>query len=489
MEYFYGIDFGTTNSAIVGLSVALGRLSYQQYGDSQGLPYPSFIAINKTTGEIDKGREAWEKRYELEAYCETIRSVKTFLGKPGASWSAGGRMWTPEDIAVEIFKGLKDKVATYGNILESAVVAIPVGFDAVKRKALRAAAHRAGISILSFVSEPTAAFFNCYSDLKYFKKIAVFDWGGGTLDISLIQIENEYVSERETDGDDFAGDEIDKKIAEYVHKKIAEREQVPDITFDQMPPSARESLILRCERAKIELSSKNETYIALSKYDCFAAVSYVLTREALNEVIKPNLERLLNKLMNNLRKARWSKAEIDKIILVGGSCNIPLLREMLDAQFGEKCFFPSSPDWRIAQGAATLAKEPGNYVAAHDFGVVLSDDSFFPLIEEGERINDLSKPVTFGLVEDSDDARLIFAERYKEKQDGEMTHDEFKRIGEYMSVPCFGFNSEPIEVRVTGDEDLVIKVEAKSQNRNGSHQREKIFEKAVKLRYKLPERI
>lgn len=483
LDYFYGIDFGTTNSATVSLST-LGRLD--PYGDLAGFPYPSFVAINKTTGVIHKGRDAWINRYKLEESWEIIRSVKTFLGHAGISWNIAGRTWTPEDIACEIFTGLKDRVAEHGNVLNNAVVAIPVGFGASKRKALRTAALRAGVSILSFISEPTAAFFNYYGDLDYYKKVAVFDWGGGTLDISLLSIEGDLISERATESDNFAGDEIDKKLAEYVHRKIASAADTPDILFDQMPSSARDCLLMQCEDAKRTLSIENESTIDFY-YHCFGPISYRIRRAEFNELIKRDLERLVDKLRNAMKKARWSEEEIDKIILVGGSCKIVLLREMLHDLFGsEKCHIPENSDWSIAEGAATLAKEPGSYVAAHDFGVVLSDNSFFSLIEEGERINDLSKSFTFGLVEEANDAHLIFAERYSNGSYGSKAHDDFRRIGEYMSVPCFGFNFEPIEIEVNGDDDLVIGVKAKSQNRNNFHRREKIFEKAIKMRYKLP---
>jgi len=196
-------------------------------------------------------------------------------------------------------------------------------------------------------------------------------------------------------------------------------------------------------------------------------------------LIIEEIEKIRKKIFKALRRAGWNKEEVDKIVLVGGSCNIPLLREMMYDDFGEKVYSPKDPDWSIAIGAAMLAKEPGNYVAAHEFGVILSDDSFFPLIKKAERINNLAKSFSFGLVEDAESANLIFAERSK--------NGDFKRIGKYMDVPCFGFIFEPIEVKVVGNDDLIVKVEAKSKNRANEYKREVAFEDVIKFRYKLPE--
>jgi len=469
-KYYFGIDFGTTNSATVSLS--LPSNNFETYGDSEGTPYPSFVAIDKTDGRVYKDRESWNKRFELQEHCEIIRSVKTYLNDPNKSWNIAGRVFTPEDIVVEILEGLKKKVKDTGNNLTEAVMAIPVGFNAYSRKVLRRAAKRAGINILSFISEPTAAYFSYYDALKHYKKIIVFDWGGGTLDISLLLVEGNYVSEIVTLGHNFAGDDIDKKLAEYIHTKL----DTQNISFDQMSSTKKDLLIMKCERAKKELSNQEETTLYFT-YN--GPVDLTLKRTEFNNLIIEEIEKIRKKIFKALRRAGWNKEEVDKIVLVGGSCNIPLLREMMYDDFGEKVYSPKDPDWSIAIGAAMLAKEPGNYVAAHEFGVILSDDSFFPLIKKAERINNLAKSFSFGLVEDAESANLIFAERSK--------NGDFKRIGKYMDVPCFGFIFEPIEVKVVGNDDLIVKVEAKSKNRANEYKREVAFEDVIKFRYKLPE--
>ena len=212
MSECFGIDFGTTNSAIV-------RIEFEhidRYADDQGLPYPSTIAIDKMTGEVkSRGREAWKKREQLRESCEIITSVKTHLATD-KTWNVGDKTWSPRQVTTEILKGLKERVTGRedGIDMDSAVVAIPIGFDSDKRRELREAASDAGINILNFVSEPTAAVFKHYSEVSKWQKIAVFDWGGGTLDIAIVELNDGNVVELSTLGKRLGGDDIDIKVAE-----------------------------------------------------------------------------------------------------------------------------------------------------------------------------------------------------------------------------------------------------------------------------------
>lgn len=158
LKYYFGIDFGTTNSATVGYVVMDQKPEAVKYGDEEGRPIPSVVAIDKTTGAVFTGRDAWDKKMELSESCEYISSVKTILDSEQIKTIAG-REWTAVDVASEVFKYLKANVHNRTGIdMEEATVAIPVGFNASKRAKLREAAKKAGIHISSFISEPTAAF-------------------------------------------------------------------------------------------------------------------------------------------------------------------------------------------------------------------------------------------------------------------------------------------------------------------------------------------
>lgn len=175
LKYYFGIDFGTTNSATVGYVVMDQKPEAVKYGDEEGRPIPSVVAIDKTTGAVFTGRDAWDKKMELSESCEYISSVKTILDSEQIKTIAGCE-WTAVDVASEVFKYLKANVHNRTGIdMEEATVAIPVGFSASKRAKLREAAKKAGIHISSFISEPTAAFFANYNELKSSSVVAIFD--------------------------------------------------------------------------------------------------------------------------------------------------------------------------------------------------------------------------------------------------------------------------------------------------------------------------
>ena len=145
LQHYFGIDFGTTNSATVGFLVMDHKPECVKYGDEEGRPIPSVVAIDKTTGEIYTGRNAWDKKMQLSESCEYISSVKTILDSEQGKEIAG-RIWTPVNIATEVFRSLKENVLDRTGLeMNEATIAIPVGFSAEKRSKLREAAEDAGI--------------------------------------------------------------------------------------------------------------------------------------------------------------------------------------------------------------------------------------------------------------------------------------------------------------------------------------------------------
>ena len=147
LNYCFGIDFGTTNSATVGYAIIGDSRERISYGDDEQRPIPSVVAIDKKTGEVFTGREAWERRLELAQSCEYIASVKSLLGKPWEKYIAG-KKWNPENVTADVFKCLqKNVVDRTGMTIDQAVIAIPIGFPGEKRGLIRNAAAMAGIEI------------------------------------------------------------------------------------------------------------------------------------------------------------------------------------------------------------------------------------------------------------------------------------------------------------------------------------------------------
>ena len=482
MSECFGIDFGTTNSATV-------RIEFEhidRYADDQGLPYPSIIAIDKMTGKVkSRGREAWKKRERLRESCEIITSVKTYLGTD-KTWNIGESTWTPRRVTTEILKGLKERVTERGDRIDmdSAVVAIPIGFSPIKRRELRRAASDAGINILNFVSEPSAAVFKHYSEISKWQKVAIFDWGGGTLDIAVVELNDGNVIELSTIGKLLGGNDIDIKIAEWAHMQELKKENMREnISFKEMPSKCRDDMFKQAEDVKIDLSNKYESSILLFDYGEIDADEIKIDADKFVSLIEPELNKAIACLKKAVKQAGLSIDELGCILMVGGSSKLQGLLELMREAFDCEIIEPDKDsDWHVAQGAALLNKTQGDYSISQNVDLLLSDDTYFPLIKKGEPVVHKEQTVTFGLVEDNSNAHFIF----KESDDNAPTgvESDRKTIG-YLTVPSYGFLFEPIELSFQIDKNLLFTVTAKSSNMAQNDSKTWEYDK-VRFSYKLP---
>lgn len=467
----FGIDFGTTNSACVAIQE--GRKTAVRYTDGYGNPFPSLVIIDRSTGKVYCGRDAWRNREKFSDTCEVIPSIKTHLGTDKI-WRIKGKEWTPEMVAAEVFLGLKNRVSRKGvtDELKSAVVAIPVGFSAKKRAALRNAARMAGIQIKSFVSEPTAALFRHYEEVGFHSKIGVFDWGGGTLDVAVIENRKGRIRELATDSLNLGGDNIDRKLAEWTHDRIVETKG-SKVSFEQMPAGDRDKLLASCEQAKRDLTYDEQTEVRIWKYGELGEVNIVVDIDKFSKLITPEIDLAINFFERTLDNARISIEELGCILMVGGSVNLRPFSERIGQRWGGKAFYPSESDWSVAHGAASLSVNPGQYYLAQDVGVLMSDGSFFPLVHENDVVQ-FGNPISFNfaLVEDSSTANFIFSE------------GNGQRVGS-LNVPTFGFFREKIELKTNITEDLILRVVARSQSRSEKTQIEWEYTN-LKFNYQLP---
>lgn len=478
LSNYFGIDFGTTSSATVGYMVMDHTPEEFLYGDEEGRPIPSVVAIEKKTGEVFTGRDAWDKKMELSESCEYISSVKTILDKDTVITIAG-REWSPVDIAAELFKALKANVKERTDIeMTAATVAIPIGFSPEKREKLRMAAENAGITIKSFISEPTAAFFANYYELRSSSIVAVFDWGGGTLDVSVLQNENGRISELATVGSNIAGDFIDNKIAQRIHSKIA-RKKGQEIAFGDMPSSAQDMMRVRSERAKRALGDDDTATISINNYGPYGACREILDYDWFADIVEPEVQMAMDCLKKAIDQSGVGLANIDRIVLVGGSSNLRPLLERMDSVYGDKLFFPEETMWNVGQGAAKLSMTPGSYYSNQSVGIVLSDNSYFELLPKDTSINGWRKECHFGIVDTNKEARFVFGG----SPDIEESPERFKSL----EVPAYRFLQEQLIIQALVDSDLVFRVIA------GSTMRPKEFQRVweypqLKCYYKLPDK-
>lgn len=477
LKYCFGIDFGTTNSATVGYAFMGDRYEKILYGDEEQRPVPSVVAINKTDCTVYTGREAWERRQELSQECEYIPSVKSLLDQ---NWkkTISGKTWTPVEVAAEVFKGLQKNVYDRtGILMEEAIVAIPVGLNAYKRTMLRNAAALSGIKITSFVSEPTAAFFANYKDIRNDNTVAVFDWGGGTLDVSVLRHYEGKIFELATGGRPEAGDIIDRKIAEKVHARIARKKKI-NVSFDDMPAINRDMMIVRAERAKRAMYDDDTATISINNYGEFGAIRETLDYDWFAEIIDANVDDAIECFNRVVEESGVGISNLDRIIMVGGSSNLRPLIEKLDVKYGEKLYFPDETMWNVGVGAAMLSATPGFYFANQKIGVRLSDNTLFPLLKENTKIDNWKTKHHFAIVDSNKEARFIFS------GSTDLERDETKYVT--LQIPSYSFLQEQIILEANIDDDLVFNVKAYSSMRPQEFQRVWRYER-LKCYYRLPE--
>lgn len=484
MAYYFGIDFGTTNSAVVGLLYIDNKLKppikCSDKNDSEGRPVPSIVAIDND-GNVYTGRDAWNKKLQLQETCMYFHSIKSILDSEKV-YEIAGKSWTTVDIAAEVFKHLKSNVKYRVDLdMNEAVVSIPIGFSAVKRNKLRQAAAKAGIKIISFVSEPTAAFFANYNELKSSSNVAIFDWGGGTLDVSVISHSGGKISELATVGMNLAGDDIDQKISERLHEKISRKKKGINIAFQDMPLIAQDTMRVKAERAKRILADEDVATVAINQYGDYGACRETLDYDWFGEIIKPEISKAIDCLDRAILQSGVGLANIDRIVMVGGSSNLRPLIEQMEAKYSDKLFFPEETMWNVGQGAAMLARESGHYHSNQSIGLILSDGNYYELLERNTSIEGWQCKCNFGVIDTTEQARFVFA--CKEGIDDSKISDEHFKT---LEVPNYKFLQEQIILSAEIDSDMIFRVKAKSNMQSKQYSRIWEYDK-LKCYYKLPE--
>ncbi len=456
MANFFGIDFGTTNSAVVAIASIDGEKvgEPQKIGEDERHPLPSFVAINKRTGEVKTGLDAKNSISDSEEY-QVFDSIKTVIDQD-ESWEIANKTWTQIDIASELFKALKRNVSekTKGAMdIKEAVVAVPVGFEVKKKNSIKKAAKEAGINVSMFISEPTAAYCSRLDTMKKHNNVAIFDWGGGTLDVAILRIEGKIITELATSRLDIAGNNIDKKLAENICNRVA-RKTGQDFSYADLKPEYKLRLRDLCERAKCNLSDEDVTSISMAKLDNYGRVLEKIDYEFFALLIENYVEKAVDCLLNALSEAGMNRESIECIICEGGSSRLrPLQSKLLEYFEKDKLIFPRTAMWDIAGGAAEMAFRPGCYTLSRPIGFIMSNNMFMPLLKIGTRIPTEEKKIRVGVIEDTEEARFILT-------DGDT--EDTQTFMEYFPVKLRGFSDESLEVCCRIDEDMIFKMKVHS---------------------------
>lgn len=456
MASCFGIDFGTTNSAVVAIAEVKGKRvgAARNIGEDERHPLPSFVAINKMTGEVKTGREAKKTITGSDEY-QVFSSVKTIIDEE-KEWMIAGRRWTPVDIAAELFKALKKNVKdkTGGAmVLDKAVVAVPVGFSPQKKSCVRRAAKKAGIRIEMFISEPTSAYCSRLDAVKRYKNVAVFDWGGGTLDVVVLRVEKNTVSELSSVGMPLAGNDIDRKIAEKVCARVAQKTQ-QNFSFGDLQREFQLRLLSLCEQAKCNLADEDIAVISMARLDQYGRALEKIDYDFFSHLIETEVDQAIDCLLRALSEAGMNRETIDCVICEGGSSRLrPLQTKLLKYFDQEQLLFPRTAMWDIASGAAEIAFRPGCYKLNRPIGIIQSNNHFYPLLRAGQRIPTEEKTVIFGVVDSEKEARFVLS-------DG--ADENYQTFTEYFPVKLRGFSDEALTVSCYVDADMVFRMKIHS---------------------------
>ena len=347
MTKIIGIDLGTTNSCVAVMEG--GNFTIIPNSDGSRTT-PSVVNI-KSNGEIIVGEIA--KRQAITEPEATVASIKTHMGE-NYKVNIHGKEYTPQEISAMILKKLKKDAEAYlGETVTEAVITVPAYFTDAQRQATKDAGEIAGLKVDRIINEPTAAAL-CYGlDKKKEEKVLVFDLGGGTFDVSVLEIGEGVVEVISTAGNNhLGGDDFDQKIIDWLAEEF-KKETGIDLRNDKM---AVQRLKDAAEVAKKTLSSSLETSISLPFITMDANgpkhLEKKLTRAAFNELTKDLVEATKGPVYEALEKAKLQVNQIDEILLVGGSTRIPAVQEWVKNYFGKEPNKSINPDEVVAAGAA-----------------------------------------------------------------------------------------------------------------------------------------
>jgi molecular chaperone DnaK len=369
MSKIIGIDLGTTNSVV---SVMEGGQAVVIPNQEGGRTTPSVVAFTKS-GERLVGQVA--KRQSVTNPENTVYSIKRFMGRrfnevseemklvpykvvPGENGDArvesGGKKYSPPEISAMILGKLKEAAEAYlGEKVTRAVITVPAYFNDSQRQATKDAGQIAGLEVMRIINEPTAAALAYGLDKKTNETIAVYDFGGGTFDISILEVGDGVVEVKSTNGDThLGGDNIDQRIIDWLVQEFKKDTGV-DVSKDQM---ALQRLKEAAEKAKIELSTVLETDINLPFLTADASgpkhMNVKLGRTRLEQMTADILERAIGPCKQALADAGVTPQQIDEVVLVGGSTRMPKVQQQVRELFGKEPNKSVNPDEVVAVGAA-----------------------------------------------------------------------------------------------------------------------------------------
>lgn len=454
-----GIDLGTTNSSCAAFD---SEEPYIIPNDRGNRITPSIVSFS-SSGEVLVGESA--KNQAVLNADRTVRAVKRLMGTENTV-QIDGKNYTPEQVSSFILEKLKKDAETYlGRPVDEAVITVPAYFTEIQRRATRKAGTLAGFNVRRIINEPTAAGLACSVDLPDICTILVYDLGGGTFDVSVLRKKNGHLDVCATAGhNSFGGIDFDNAILRRVAESFSDQAGM-DIRSDALILQQLTDLV---ERAKIELSTRQETEIAVPFVQAGGRslhLSYELTRPAFENMILPMIETSRNLTLRALSEAGMNPSSVDYIVFSGGSSRIPAVRSSVMDLIPARVVTKVHPEEVVASGAAVQAymlgagagKRTLKDITPLPLGVESQHDSFYAIIGKNTPIPVRKKQVFTTVADRQQAVEINVLQGLSDRASKNNSLGQFNLFG----IETAGEGVPRIEVEFAIDEDGILTVQAR----------------------------